>query len=101
MYSEQKVHFVASEAEAAQTALGSMINRYGQNDPENAEVVVALGGDGFMLRTLHRLLPANLPVYGMKIGNVLFKGKFRLKIIDLVIKGIDLLSGFIHNFYPG
>ena len=37
-----------------------------------AEVVVALGGDGFMLRTLHRLLPVNLPVYGMKIGNVGF-----------------------------
>jgi len=71
-YSERKVHFVASETEAAQAALGSMINRYGQNDPDQAEVVVALGGDGFMLRTLHRLLPANLPVYGMKIGNVGF-----------------------------
>ena len=37
-----------------------------------AEVVVAIGGDGFMLRTLHRLIVADLPVYGMKTGNVGF-----------------------------
>ena len=71
-YSENRVHFVASESEAARAALASMTGRYGQNDPKDAEVVVALGGDGFMLRTLHRLLPADLPVYGMKIGNVGF-----------------------------
>jgi NAD+ kinase len=39
---------------------------------EDAEVVVAIGGDGFMLRTLHRLKRADLPVYGMKTGNVGF-----------------------------
>ncbi len=71
-FSADKVHFVASESDAAQVALASMTARYGQNDVENSDVVVALGGDGFMLRTLHRLLPAGLPVYGMKIGNVGF-----------------------------
>ena len=40
--------------------------------PEQSDVIVALGGDGFMLRTLHRFLPAGLPVYGMKLGNVGF-----------------------------
>jgi NAD+ kinase len=68
----QKIHFVASDTDAAREALETMTARYGQSEPENAEVVVTLGGDGFMLRTLHRLLPANLPVYGMKIGNVGF-----------------------------
>ena len=70
--SKHRIHFVASESDAAQTALAAMIERYGQSEPENSEVVVALGGDGFMLRTLHRLLPADLPIYGMKIGNVGF-----------------------------
>lgn len=70
--SRHRIHFVASESDAAHAALDSMINRYGQHEPHDSDVVVALGGDGFMLRTLHRLLPANLPIYGMKIGNVGF-----------------------------
>jgi NAD+ kinase len=70
--SKHRIHFVASDSEAAQAALLAMTDRYGQSEPENSDVVVALGGDGFMLRTLHRLLPENLPVYGMKIGNVGF-----------------------------
>jgi NAD+ kinase len=44
----------------------------GQRELADADVIVALGGDGFMLRTLHRLLPADLPIYGMKLGNVGF-----------------------------
>jgi len=67
-----KIHFVASNSTAGQSALQDMLAAYGQCDASKAEVVVALGGDGFMLRTLHRLLPGNLPVYGMKIGNVGF-----------------------------
>jgi len=70
--SKHRIHFVASDSEAAQAALLAMTERYGQSEPGNSDVVVALGGDGFMLRTLHRLLPENLPVYGMKIGNVGF-----------------------------
>ncbi len=67
-----RVHFIASPADAAQQALQTMTARYGQCALEDAKVIVALGGDGFMLRTLHRLLPADLPVYGMKLGNVGF-----------------------------
>ena len=67
-----KIHFVASDSDAAQMALADMQARYGQCEADHANVIVALGGDGFMLRTLHRLLPVNLPVYGMKIGNVGF-----------------------------
>jgi NAD+ kinase len=49
-----------------------MIARYRQSALQEATVIVALGGDGFMLRTLHKLLSADLPVYGMKLGNVGF-----------------------------
>lgn len=70
--SNSKAHFIASSMEAAQLALRALTSRYGQCELEDADVIVALGGDGFMLRTLHRLLPADLPVYGMKLGNVGF-----------------------------
>jgi NAD+ kinase len=67
-----RIHFVASQTRAAQKAKAEFCERYGQQPIEQAEVVVALGGDGFMLRTLHSLLPSRLPVYGMKLGNVGF-----------------------------
>ncbi len=69
---EIRAHFIASPSNAAQQALQAMVERYGQCELNDARVIVALGGDGFMLRTLHRLLPADLPVYGMKLGNVGF-----------------------------
>lgn len=49
-----------------------MQDRYGHYELAEAEVIVALGGDGFMLRTLHRVIESDLPVFGMKIGNVGF-----------------------------
>lgn len=66
------IHFVASPSERAQQALAEMERRYGQKSLESADIIVALGGDGFMLRTLHRLLSAKLPIYGMKLGKVGF-----------------------------
>jgi NAD+ kinase len=66
------IHFIASPAKPAQSALKALLERYGQIELESADAIVALGGDGFMLRTLHRFLSADLPVYGMKLGNVGF-----------------------------
>lgn len=66
------IHFVASQMNTACEAADQMMKRYGQCDLDDAEVVVALGGDGFMLRTLHRMIERKLPVFGMKIGNVGF-----------------------------
>ena len=66
------IHFVASPSERARQALSDMEERYGQASPQEARIIVALGGDGFMLRTLHRLLSTELPVYGMKLGDVGF-----------------------------
>lgn len=72
MSGERKIHFVASPSNAAQKAMAGLVERYGQSALAETDTVVALGGDGFMLRTLHRLLPAGLPVYGMKLGEVGF-----------------------------
>lgn len=71
-HDEPAIHFVASPSERAQHALAELQDRYGKNPVEDASIIVALGGDGFMLRTLHRLLPTKLPVYGMKLGDVGF-----------------------------
>lgn len=69
-----RIAFKASSAPAAQQALADLTALHGQTDIEQAEVVVALGGDGFMLQTLHetQLLHLNLPVYGMNCGTIGF-----------------------------
>ena len=64
--------FVASPTEDAQTALGRLQSLYGANDPDEADIVVALGGDGFMLETLHRYLGHYKPIFGMNCGTVGF-----------------------------
>ena len=72
MKTEPRIHFVATQQDGAEKTAESLRERYGSHDIENADVIVALGGDGFMLRTLHRHLPTGLPVYGMKLGDVGF-----------------------------
>ncbi len=67
-----KIAFVASDAPIAQTARAALIGRYGNNDENEADVIVALGGDGFMLHTLHRTQDMDAPVYGMNRGTVGF-----------------------------
>jgi NAD+ kinase len=67
-----RIHFVATHVPEAQETLKRLERRYHAVELQDANVIVALGGDGFMLRTLHRFLPAGLPVYGMKLGDVGF-----------------------------
>ncbi len=67
-----KIAFVATDNEAAQRALRHLNHTYGQAPPEEADVIVALGGDGFMLETLHRHIDCEVPIYGMNRGTVGF-----------------------------
>lgn len=70
MATATRIHFVASQVLLAQEALARLTKRYGQHPVEEADVVVALGGDGLMLTTLHQ--NNGLPVYGMNRGTVGF-----------------------------
>ncbi len=70
--SDKAIAFVASRTDEAQAALAEIRARYTEVALDKAEVIVALGGDGFMLRTLHRHMALNRPVYGMKLGTVGF-----------------------------
>lgn len=67
-----KIAFTASEIENAQKARNTLVARYGDHCEETADVIVALGGDGFMLHTLHRTQSLPAPVYGMNRGTVGF-----------------------------
>ncbi|MBT2129956.1 NAD kinase [Aliiroseovarius lamellibrachiae] len=68
----QRIAFLASEAQVAQAAWDELTARYGNVSPEKADVIVALGGDGFMLQTLHDTPDLPAPVYGMNCGTVGF-----------------------------
>jgi NAD+ kinase len=68
----KRVAFVASEAEAAQQAIVELRQRYGTVEPQDADIVVPLGGDGFMLETVHRFVGSGLPIFGMHRGSVGF-----------------------------
>jgi NAD+ kinase len=70
--SEARIHFVSSGTEGAEQATTALRNRYGDCGFQAAEVVVALGGDGLMLETLHRVIGRSIPVYGMNFGSVGF-----------------------------
>ena len=68
----QKLHFVAAAAPDAQAALKLMQKRHADAGADGADVIVALGGDGFMLQTLHNFLSCKKPIYGMNLGSVGF-----------------------------
>ncbi len=68
----QAISFVASETPEAQAALVKLTERYGNADTATADVIVALGGDGLMLQTLHRFIGTGTPIYGMNRGSVGF-----------------------------
>jgi NAD+ kinase len=67
-----RIAFLAAPTEVARAAQDKLAEHYGAAPLDRASVVVALGGDGMMLETQHRLLGRNLPVYGMNCGSVGF-----------------------------
>lgn len=68
----EKIAFVASNVAQAHSAKQRLVELYGNADPEAADAIVALGGDGLMLQTLHRHLPGGVPIYGMNCGSLGF-----------------------------
>jgi NAD+ kinase len=67
-----RIAFVASPIAEAQDARTRLAKRYGDTPAEQADVIVALGGDGLMLQTLHRFMTSGKPIYGMHRGTVGF-----------------------------
>ena len=68
----QRIAFVASQTPEARAAFDQLVARYGNTEAKDADVIVALGGDGLMLQTLHDFLTSGKPIYGMHRGTVGF-----------------------------
>lgn len=67
-----EIAFLASSHEDAQTALRRLSHQFGNAKPENAEFIVPLGGDGFMLESFHKYRALGKPFYGMNRGSLGF-----------------------------
>lgn len=67
-----KIAVLASDHPRAREALAAMKKRYSLVAPEEADVIVVMGGDGFMLHTLHEHVDREKPLYGLKVGDVGF-----------------------------
>jgi NAD+ kinase len=68
----EKIAFVASDVPEAVEACARLTALYGAVDPKDADAIIALGGDGLMLQTLHRYINDKIPIYGMNRGSVGF-----------------------------
>ncbi|MEQ1902233.1 MAG: NAD kinase [Devosia sp.] len=71
-FNPDRLHFVSSGTAEANAALERLMARYGDAGADVAEVVVALGGDGLMLQSLHKVMERRVPVFGMNCGSVGF-----------------------------
>ena len=68
----KQIAFVAASTPEAREAYEQLAARYGNTEPTKADVIVALGGDGLMLQTLHKFMNSGKPIYGMHRGTVGF-----------------------------
>ena len=67
-----KIAFLASETAHAQKVYHQFVNTYDHVNPEQAHIIVAIGGDGFMLQVQHMYMGRNIPVFGLNLGTVGF-----------------------------
>lgn len=89
----EKKAFVASRGEEAQAALRELEERYGNVPVAEADVIVAIGGDGFMLQTLHRNMHRNTLIYGMNKGTVGFlMNRFEVETLDARLEGAQVTT---------
>lgn len=72
MSSQRRISFITNNTQPADAAAERLRTRYGEHGLDHADVVVALGGDGLMLQTLHKVMGRDVPVYGMNFGSVGF-----------------------------
>ena len=70
--SDKKIHFVSSDNKAAKEAKDSLVKKYKDYPASEADVIVALGGDGLMLQTLHNNIDEAKPIFGINKGSVGF-----------------------------
>ncbi|AHA27578.1 NAD kinase [Candidatus Liberibacter americanus] len=92
----QKIHFEASDALKAKDAYIKFVDIYGDSTPEEADVIVVFGGDGFMLHNLYKSIDHGKPVYGMNCGSVgfLMNEYCEYNLLDRLASSVE------HIFHP-
>ncbi len=92
----RSLSFIASTTDEAQASRQDLIRVYGDTDPRDADVIVALGGDGFMLQTLHDTMNSGKLIYGMNRGSVGFL------MNDYAVEGLhERIAAAVENdFHP-
>ena len=86
-----KICFVSFPLEKNLKAQEELIKLYGNCNPEDADFIVALGGDGFILKTLHDYLKINKPIFGMNFGSVGFlMNEFKTENLEKRLKMLNL-----------
>ena len=70
--SYHKLSFVAGTRDEARKTMDTFVKAYGQTSIDEADVIIAIGGDGFMLETLHKNIDRQVPVFGINCGSVGF-----------------------------
>ncbi len=94
----EHLSFVASDTPEAQEARALLVAEYGDVDADDADTIVALGGDGLMLQTLHRFINSDKPIYGLNCGSVGFlMNEFRVeglreRLADSVVTALHPLA---------
>lgn len=68
----EKICFISNGSDQSKAALQELVVLYGNCDFKDADIIVALGGDGLMLETLHKVMDRDIPVYGMNFGSIGF-----------------------------
>jgi len=88
-----KIAFTAFPLEKNLKAKKELEKKYGIHKPEDADIIVSLGGDGFVLKSLHEYLKLSKPIYGMNFGNVGFlMNKYELDNLEYRIEKAQLLK---------
>ncbi len=91
-----RIAFRASASPEAQVLYRELCGRYGDSPRESADLIVAIGGDGFMLETLHENMDMNLPVYGIHRGTIGFLMNEYMLGDDLLCRVTTAKSARIH-----
>ena len=67
-----KFFFISSNSSEATITKKKYQDKYGQNKAEKSDIIIPIGGDGFLLKTLHDFIRIKKPVYGINYGSIGF-----------------------------
>ena len=88
-----KLHFTSSNTKEASNAKKKFIDRFNQCSPEKSDVIIPIGGDGFLLKCLHDYNHLNKPFYGINYGSIGFlMNNQNEKKIDRIIKSAQKIE---------